>query len=481
MLIFDTLSKTKKSLQKSKKPLKLFVCGPTTYDYSHIGHARTYIIFDAFVKYLRSINIKVFYLQNITDVDDKIIARAKTIKMNPLALAKKFEHEYYKDLKNLRVSSANKYATASKFIPQIVSQVERLIKKNYAYKIERDGYYFDISKFSDYGKLSRRTAEQANDATSRIDDSIKKRNKGDFALWKFNKQLTTDNKRHSKTKFQIAEDGEPSWWTPLGWGRPGWHIEDTAITEKFFGPQYDIHGGGVDLKFPHHEAEIAQQESISGKKPLVKIWMHTGFLLVDGEKMSKSLNNFITIRDFLKKYPPDILRLMIFSNHYRSPFNYTDELAQSSQKSLNGIREFLEKLDFISKKGVKNKKLKIKGVIKIAKYQGAFKKAIEDDFNTPKALAVIFELISEAQKNIWSLPPSKALKIVEFIQKQLKIFEIGVVFAKTPLKIIKMAEQREKFRSNKHFVQADQLRKRIEMLGYIIEDTPLGPFVKRKE
>ncbi len=458
MNVFDTLSQKKIGLKKPKSGgIKLFVCGPTVYDYSHIGHARTYIVFDSFVKYLRSAGYKVFYLQNITDIDDKIINRAKENKTNPFSLAEKFKKEYFKDLKSLKITSVNKYAEAGKFIPQIVSQIKRLIKKGHAYKIENDGYYFNVSTFSDYGKLSKRTSGQAEDAISRIDEGIGKKNKADFCLWKFYK------------------DGEPFWNTSLGKGRPGWHIEDTAITEKYFGPQYDIHGGGIDLKFPHHEAEIAQQEAASGKKPLVKIWMHTGFLLVNGEKMSKSSGNFITIRDFLKKYPREILRLMILSNHYRSPFNYTDDLALQTEESLKTISEFLEKLEFVKNKG--NKKSKTKASLK--KYEKEFNKTLEDDFNTPKALAIIFNLISSTQKDIWNLSPKNAAIIAQFIKKQLNVFEIELKPVKIPSKIGQLAKNREKFRVNKHFIQSDQLRNQIEVLGYKIEDTPFGPFVRK--
>src|SRR3989338_8629770 len=252
MLLYDTLSKTKKKLTKTRKKLRLFVCGPTVYDLSHIGHARTYIAFDAFVRYLRSEKYTVFYLQNITDVDDKIIQRAAETNTNSRALAKKFEQEYRRDMRYLGVMSVNEYARATYYIPEIINQVERLLRKRFAYEISNDGIYYDISKFTDYGKLSRRKASSAEDAVSRIDESVQKRNKGDFALWKFSKP------------------GEPKWESPWGSGRPGWHIEDTAITENHFGSQYDIHGGARDLIFPHHEAEISQMEALSGKEPLAK-------------------------------------------------------------------------------------------------------------------------------------------------------------------------------------------------------------------
>ena len=293
--LYNTLTRKKEVFKPIKgKEVKIFVCGPTVYDFSHIGHAKTYTQFDLIVKYLRYLGYKVFYLQNLTDIDDKIIKRANEEKNDPLKLAKKFEEEYKKDMLSLGVDSVDKYARATDYIPEIISQVKRLINKGIAYKIS-DGYYFDLTKFSEYGKLAKRTALEAEDSVSRIDENKEKKNKGDFCLWKFYKP------------------GEPFWESELGKGRPGWHIEDTAITEKEFGPQYDVHGGAVDLIFPHHEAEIAQMESISGKKPLVKYWLHTAFLNIDTKKMSKSKGNFITIRKALKKYSGEIFLLLLKS------------------------------------------------------------------------------------------------------------------------------------------------------------------------
>ena len=268
--LYNTLSGEKESFTIPRRTLRLFVCGPTVYDRSHIGHARIYIFFDVFAAYLKSLKARVFYLQNITDIDDKIIRRAKESGKEPLALAKELTRAHFADMKKLDVRNVTKYVPATKEIPTIIKQVAALIAKGVAYEIAGDGWYFDVSKFPEYGKLSRRTTEQAEDGVSRIDESINKRNRADFCLWKFKR------------------DGEPSWKAPFGDGRPGWHIEDTAISEKYFGPQYDLHGGGLDLKFPHHEAEIAQQEALSGKK-LVKYWMHSGLVAVEGQKMAKSL------------------------------------------------------------------------------------------------------------------------------------------------------------------------------------------------
>ena len=464
MKIFNSLSGKKESLPPpSKKPLRLFVCGPTVYDLSHIGHGRTYIFFDIFVRYLKSLGYKVFYLQNITDVDDKIIARAKEKNMPPLALANELTEKHFRDMKTLGISSVTKYAPATRFIPQIVRQVQTLIRKGYAYEIPNDGYYYDISKFKDYGKLSRRTVEQAEDAVSRIDESVKKRNKGDFCLWKF------------------SRTGEPSW--PFDklrakLGRPGWHIEDTAITNHYFGPRYELHGGGLDLKFPHHEAEIAQAEAASGKKPLAKIWTHVGMLTVSGQKMSKSLHNFITIQNFLKNHSADVLRLIVAGSLYRSPMDYTESLALDAERTLSGITEFLAKIRHLVNSKIKNQKSKSQ--IKIQKYEKELNRAMEDDLNTPEALAAIFGLINDVNKVIWNLSKAQAQTAEKWLKSRLQIFGIKLETPKIPSKIKVLVARRELLRSNKQFARSDTLRKKIDELGYRVEDTPRGPLVLKK-
>lgn len=478
MKVLDTLSQTKKPLAKTRGGLKIFVCGPTVYDYSHIGHARTYIVFDAFVKYLRSLSFKVLYLQNITDIDDKIINRAKERKISPLSLAREFEKEYLKDIKSLKITSVNKYARAGEHIQEIQRQIKVLIKKRFAYQT-KNGVYFEVKKFRDYGKLSKQDLEELRHG-QRIEADPEKHDLLDFALWKNYQGSSISNQKTAQhtVKLKII-NGEPAWQSPWGWGRPGWHIEDTAITEKYLGSQYDIHGGGNDLKFPHHEAEIAQQEAASGKKPLVKIWMHTGFLLVEGEKMSKSLGNFITIKDFLKKHPQEVLRLMVLSNHYRSPFNYTEQLAEQAKKSLETIEKFLGKISF----SVKNKKLKPASQIdvsaEIKKFETAFYSALDDDFNTPKAIASLFDFISSMQKGVWQISSRQAQEIKKSVETKLKILEISFKTVKIPAKIAALAQKREICRKSKHFIQSDALRSQMEMLGYSIEDTPFGPYVRR--
>lgn len=460
MIIYNTLTGKKERISKRGKK-KLFVCGPTVYDYPHIGHARTYISFDFIVKYLRSKGWKIFYLQNITDIDDKIIKRAKEQDKTWEEVAKKFTDIYYKDMESIGVNSVDKYAEASKYIPQIIKQVQTLTKKGIAYKIERDGYYFDISKFSDYGKLAKRTAEQAEDSVSRIDRGDKKRNKGDFCLWKFHRE------------------GEPYWKSPLGKGRPGWHIEDTAISEYYFGSQYDLHGGAQDLKFPHHEAEIAQQESASGKKPFVQTWMHTGTLTVEGKKMSKSLKNFITIREFLKNNSPELLRWFVLLHHYRKRVDFKKENLESASNSLKNIEDTIVKLDFVSKN--QSKEIKTKLPIKkiVEETERAFDSAMEDDFNTPEAIASLFGLVNRINAGIWKISRKDSKKIKKFIKELLSFLGLEISPPNIPKEITSLSKEREKSRSNKQFIQADRLRGKIESLGYEIEDTPLGPLVRK--
>jgi len=352
------------------------------------------------------------------------------------------------------------------------------LKKGYAYQI-KDGIYYDIKKFKNYGKLSRRTVLQAEDAVSRIDEAKEKRNKGDFCLWK-----------KSKT-------GEPKW--PFGSlrslrvkaGRPGWHIEDTAITEKYFGPQYDIHGGARELMFPHHEAEIAQMEAISNKKPMVRFWVHTGILRIGGKKMAKSLGNFITIRDFLKRHSARILRLFVLKSHYRSPIDYSEKEIKQVEKQLKRIDEFIEKVKSPLAVQRARQKSKVKSTIQesklnlISKTEKEFEKAMDNDFNTPKAIATIFNLVNKGNSLIAQnkLTSTDARNILELLRKVDKVFNfifLGKrVAPKIPSFIKKMIREREEARKDQDWQEADKIRKKIRQLGYEIEDTKKGPKIRK--
>lgn len=457
--LHNTLTKKLETVNPiNDKKINLFVCGPTVYDFSHIGHAKTYIQFDIIARYLKYRGYDVFYLQNITDVDDKIIQRAAEKNENPKALAQRFEEEYHKDMRSLNITSVTKHARATDHIPQIINQVKTLISKNYAYEIE-DGVYFDLSKFPEYGKLSGRTSTEAEDAVSRIDESKKKRNKGDFCLWKRSKP------------------GEPTWPSPWFPGRPGWHIEDTAITETFFGPQYDMHGGAQDLIFPHHEAEIAQMEAASGKKPLVKYWLHTGFLNVNRQKMSKSLGNFITIREALQKWDAQALRFLFASTHYRSPINFTEESLTGAQAAVKKLKNTLALIKNKIKTATQEKPNK-KALLQINKLQKAFIKEMDNDFNTPKATAVLFELTHEL--NTLDANKTTLKQAQTTFTELLSIFGLGGEEEKSVPGIVRqLVVQREQARTKKDWKTSDELRKEIQKYGFSVDDTSSGTIIKK--
>ena len=464
MQIYNSLTKQKEEFApRNGKKVKMFVCGPTVYDRIHIGNARTFVFFDVAAKYLRQGGYKVKYIQNITDIEDRIIARAEETGKNPLVLAKEFTKVFLADTKTLRITAVNKYAPASRHIKEVVSQVKKLIKAGCAYEIKNDGWYFDLSAFPEYGKLSGRTAEMADDAVSRIDENPNKRNRGDFCLW----------------KFADGSAKEPSWKTELGKGRPGWHIEDTAITEKYFGPQYDLHGGGVDLMFPHHEAEIAQQESASGLKPFVKYWLHAGFLVNKNQKMSKSLSNFMTLNEALKTYPAAALRLYFLGAHYRSPLDLSEETLKSASAGTQRISEFVARLSAVKTRSVHLSESE--KMLDSAKREFVF--AMDDDFNTPQAIAVIFKLIKELNTplNENRIDKKTAKKIKTLLDEFNSV--LGIIPEKTkkiPDEILKMADTREKLRRDKRYSEADDLRRQITLKGYLVEDTELGSLIREK-
>jgi len=449
--IFDSLSQSEKILKIPKEGIKLYVCGPTVYDDMHLGHARTYLAFDIIVRFLRCLEIKIFYLQNITDVDDKIIDRAIKNKKTFKEVSEIFFKKYMDTSKKIGIISVDKYDKASSSIKEIKSQIERLLKKGYAYET-KNGVYFDVSKFKSYGELSNQNLEDLRSGY-RVEPDPEKKSVFDFALWKKKKS-----------------DKEPSWPSPWGDGRPGWHIEDTAIAEKWIGLNYDIHGGGADLKFPHHEAEIAQAESLSGKKPFVKIWMHTGFLLVEGVKMSKSLHNFITVPDFLKNYHPNVLRWLVFSRHYRSPFDYKEELISQAINSLLSLKLFLANLKNIKNGGPLSKKVSSL----LNAFEKDIQKAMSADFNTPEVISSIFNLMNSVN-SLKSLNKKEASSVEDSLTKILSVFGFQFSFKPIPKNIKEIVEKREVFRTVRNFSEADKIREKLEKIGYKINDNPSGP------
>lgn len=438
--LYNTLTRKKEIFKPIKaNKINMFVCGPTVYDYSHLGHAKTYVQFDLIARYFRYKGYKLFYLQNITDIDDKIIKKAQSENLPWKKISEKYEEAFLEDMKTLNIISVDKYARATDYIENIISQVKRLIEKDIAYKIN-DGWYFDLSKDEDYGKLAKRKDLKEDDAISRIDENREKKNFGDFCLWKFSKS------------------NEPTWKSPIGDGRPGWHIEDTAITEKEFGAQYDLHGGGIDLIFPHHEAEIAQMESISGKKPLVKYWMHTGFLNIDKSKMSKSLGNFTTIKKLLENYKPEVIRYLIISNHYRKPIDFSQQTLENAKNSYERLRNICDNLQDDKKT---NKE-----------YLKNFEKEMNDDFNSPNALQILWKLLRDknAKGKVSTIREmDKVLGLNLLVQEKMKV----------PKEILDLIDKRETARKNKDWKTADKLRDKIKSLGFEISDTENGAVVKK--
>lgn len=448
LYLFNTLTKKKEEFVPiNSGKVNFFVCGPTVYDSAHIGNAKTYTQFDFIVRYLRYLGLEVFYLQNITDIDDKILNRARESGTAWKELTDKYETLYLEDMKKLNNVSVSKYARATDYIDQIVKQVKTLTDKGYAYTID-DGIYFEISKFSEYGKLSGRKELKKDDSVSRIDENSQKKGWNDFCLWKFSKP------------------DEPSWKTELGDGRPGWHIEDTAITESFFGPQYDVHGGAIDLIIPHHEAEIAQMESASGKSPLVKYWLHTAFLMVDGRKMSKSLGNLYTVNDIEKKgFDPVSLRYLFLTSHYRDPLNFTWESLKAAQTALEKLRNLMQSF----KDEKERTTLSEEKNIKIQKYRDRFLESLNDDLNTPQALAVLWEMV---KSNIPSGDKySLALSFDEVLGLKLNESPRKI---EIPEEIKKLIEKRDMLRKEGKFEEADSIRKEIESKGFSTQDAKIS-------
>jgi cysteinyl-tRNA synthetase len=454
--VYNTLTRKKEIFKPRKnKIVNIFVCGPTVYDFAHIGHARSYIIFDMITKYLRYKKYKVTYIQNITDIDDKIINRAKETGEDPFNLAKKFEKAYYEDMHALNVTAVDKYLCASKHIPEIIAQISRLLEKGYAY-VAKDGVWFSVRKFKDYGKLSRQKPEELE--KHRIEPSPYKKEVSDFALWKAQKS------------------NEPAWDSPWGKGRPGWHIEDTAIAEKYFGPQYDIHGGGQDLIFPHHEAEIAQMEALSGKKPYVTYWLHNGLLLVNGKKMSKSLGNYITIREALKTHSPRVLRFFFALTHYRAPLNYSNASLENAKNTCKKLEEFVLRLKDCKGKDKSGKKVSNF----VQKLINAFESAMDDDFNVASAIAQIFDFMKKINKLLDEnkIGKQSATKILHTIYKIDEVLGFNLKEIAKEQKLSKeirdLIEKRRLAREKKDFETADKIRADLAKRGIILEDLPDG-------
>lgn len=478
--IYNTLTKQKEDfVPRSAGKVDMYVCGPTTYNLIHLGNARPLIVFDTVRRYLEYLGYEVTYIQNFTDIDDKIINRAKEEKMDALALADKYIKEYYKDAGALGVREATIHPKVSEHLTEIIEMIRGIINNGFAYEVDGD-VYFSVAKFSEYGKLSGRKLEDMQ-AGARVDVDERKHHPMDFALWK------------------SAKPGEPSWDSPWGKGRPGWHIECSAMANKYLGMGFDIHGGGFDLIFPHHENEIAQAEASTGMGPFARYWMHNGFITVNEEKMSKSLGNFFTVREILSKYEPEVVRFYMLSTHYRSPLDFDDTKLEMNKKSLarlnnalDNVKALIKSLSFgesgvdVSAEVVALKKA-------ITKAETDFRSAMDDDFNTSLAVASLFDLAREA--NSFSKAIEKfagqtfSLDVKEILEDTIELFmKLGQVlglFNKDSQEDSQNADLVDKLmeliikirhdaRAKKDWTTADSIRNTLSEVGILLEDTPQG-------
>ena len=469
--VYNTLSKQKElfeSIQPGK--VNMYVCGVTPYNHPHIGNARPFVTWDVFRRYLEFLGYDVTHVQNFTDVDDKIINKANEQNSSWDKVSGEYIQAYFEVMDKLNVQRAHVYPKVSTHMQEIITMVATLIEKGFAYELAGD-VYFKVEAFADYGKLSGRSLEDMQ-AGARVDIDTRKQNPMDFALWK------------------SAKPGEPSWPSPWGNGRPGWHIECSAMSTKYFGASFDFHGGGSDLIFPHHENEIAQSEACTGCAPFVKYWLHNGFITVNEEKMSKSLGNFFLVIDILKHYRPEVVRFFILSTHYRSPLDFSDARLAESTKSLERLeiaKENLQALqaltgDFLTADLANYEKI-------IAELRQEFLAAMDDDFNTALAISHIFALAREINKYKQEVDNGKPVdgKVVDLFAKtwQLMTRIIGVLEASVQIaataeedalgKLVeKMIECRAQAKLEKNYAQADAIRDTLQAAGIILEDTRQG-------
>jgi len=475
--VFNTMSgQIEDFVPLHDKQVGLYVCGPTVYDWAHLGHARTYIAFDVIVRWLEFKGNSVFYVQNITDVghlttdtsEDKITKRAIERKVEPMQLVEFYMREYFKDLDALGVKRPDISPRATGHLLDMIDSIQSLIKNGYAYEVNGN-VFFDVSKLVDYGKLSKIKLDEMLEG-SRFEVHPDKKNSRDFALWK---------RANSETVLK--------WWSPWGYGFPGWHIECAIMGLKYLGKQFDIHGGARDLIFPHHENEIAQSESITGTKPFVKYWLHTGFLKINGEKMAKSLGNYITVREALKKYSADAIRLFVMSTHYRSEIDFTDERLKGAETSLNRLCNSLESLEGAKKVSVKRKVTKTEQIFiqNVAQLKEKFVSAMDEDFNTPQALAALFDMSKEINR-VLAEQKQISLDVLEQVYdyfsglakalglfQQEKIKDVGGQVTDDLVQLL--FDLREQLRKKGEYGLSDEIRSRMKEAGLVIEDTAEGP------
>lgn len=458
MKIFNTMTRRKEEfVPLDKNEVKIYACGPTVYNYIHIGNARPLCVFDVLRRYLEYRGYNVRFVQNFTDVDDKIIKRANEEGISFEEVSKKYIKEFWTDAHGLNFKDATVHPKATENIDEIINIIKTLEEKGYAYAVDGDVYYRTL-KFKDYGKLSHQPIEDLQSG-ARIAIGEKKENPLDFALWK------------------AAKEGEPYWDSPWGKGRPGWHIECSAMNKRYLGDSIDIHCGGKDLVFPHHENEIAQSEA-ANDAPFAKYWMHNGYINVDNVKMSKSLGNFKTVREIANVYGYEVIRYFLISSHYRSPINYSIDIIEQCQSALDRLYTCRESLDF----AIKNAKSDITDDEKIlnliASAKDEFIKAMDDDLNTADGIAAVFDLVSTINTEIINKEVS-----LNVCKKAAEMFDeltgvLGLVYNRKSNEIDddieKLIEQRQTARANKDWATADKIRDELKAKGIILKDTPQG-------
>lgn len=457
--IYNTLTREKEDFVPIKcGEVSMYVCGPTVYNYIHIGNARTFISFDTVRRYLEYRGYKVNYVQNFTDIDDKMIKKANQDGVTVRELGDRFISEYYKDADALGLERATANPRATDLIGDVVNFIKVLEDKGYAYNIDGD-VYFNTAKFSGYGKLSHQSLDDLN-AGARIEIDERKLNPMDFALWKKQK------------------DGEPGWESPWGMGRPGWHIECSTMATKFLGETIDIHAGGSDLIFPHHENEIAQSEAKTGK-PFARYWMHGAFLNVNNQKMSKSLNNFFTAREILEKYDPEVIRLFMLSGHYRTPLNFSLDLLEQAKSGLERFYNSINNLEHFLKdageRDLNEGEKALYGRIKSSKER--FIEVMDDDFNTADGLSVIYDLVRDLNTNVNADSPKQLVKeaigMIRELGKPLGLLQ-KVENDAVEDGIEELIVKREKAREERNWALADRIRDELKERGIALEDTPQG-------
>ena len=460
MYIYNTLTNRKeKFVPIEEGKVKMYVCGPTVYNFFHIGNARPFVVFDTLRRYFKYRGYEVKFVQNFTDVDDKIINRAKEEGITAPEVSEKYIKEYFEDAGSLNVIKADVHPKVSEHIPEIIDFVQTLIDKGYAYEADGDVYY-STRKFEEYGKLSGQNIDDL-ESGARIAVGEVKKDPLDFALWKARK-----------------EESEIAWESPWGMGRPGWHIECSTMAKKHLGDTIDIHGGGQDLTFPHHENEIAQSEACNGV-PFAHYWMHNGYITVDNVKMSKSLGNFFTVRDIRKEYTGDFIRFFLLSGHYRSPINFSDSLMHASKQGYDRIATAIETLEFLKKNGTDEKMQGENELIaSFDKFRDRFIEVMDDDLNTADAISVIFEMVSEinvAVKDGASKSyAEEALKRIDELTEVLGVFRDADDEAGIGDDIQALIDERQAARKEKNWAVADRIRDGLKEAGIVLEDSKNG-------